>query len=693
MELKSFLVVIFGLSLCLFALLYGLGRLLSIRERKRGLAWTPEQNIPSRLRNTLSAILLRSYALAVKIPLLRHEVMKVRQRLSLLHRYDEFSLRRATMKFVILLALLFGSAFGLLTAWNPGLVFAVSLLLAIAVIQGNLLDGYVNRLEQKLLEQMLDWFTAVRHAFHRHGMVEDSIQESIDQVPAEIGIHAEMLYAALTDSKPDEALDKYYETAPNRFLKVFAGISRLVMEFGDRKTERRSLYLRGISGLAEEIQLELIRRKKLDYLLQGLNIIALVPFFFTKPIEWWARMNFPLMNQFYLSKLGLVVKIGIFVVILLCYVLLQKLKGDRVMPPYRAGQSRRLPWEVQLQRLSFVRKLGGIFTPSSSTAAYSRLEQLLKDNNHHLNVGQFQIRRIAVFGICTLLATGSLFYMHGQSRGWIMREPPANTVFFGTMSEEDSRTAAKEAKQDRQIMLKLGMKAELESKEIAEAVATGWSAVGGKPDEKQLAAITQRILDKMDRWNQEYMKWWELLLSVLAGCAGYFTPLWVLKFQRRMRLMDMRHEVYQFQTMISILRELERISVEEILDWLHNYAVIFKAPLQKCLLHYGHGGEDALREMKEEAVLDEFRQLCDKLLLAAEKITIRDAFDELESDMSYQFERRRLDYEKSLDVKAGWGRMLGFCPMYCLIFAYLVIPLIWMSFQQMDIYFKQIQHI
>lgn len=162
-------------------------------------------------------------------------------------------------------------------------------------------------------------------------------------------------------------------------------------------------------------------------------------------------------------------------------------------------------------------------------------------------------------------------------------------------------------------------------------------------------------------------------------------------FQRSMRLMDMRHEVYQFQTMIAILRELERISVEEILEWLASYAVIFRTPLQKCLLDYGHGAEAALEELKREVVLDEFRRLADKLLLASEKITIADAFDDLDSEMSYHFEQRRLDYEKSIDVKAGFGRMIGFAPMYSLVFAYLVFPLIWMSFQQMGLYFEQIQ--
>src|SRR5690606_39075382 len=109
--------------------------------------------------------------------------------------------------------------------------------------------------------------------------------------------------------------------------------------------------------------------------------------------------------------------------------------------------------------------------------------------------------------------------------------------------------------------------------------------------------------------------------------------------------------------------------------------------------NYSQGAEAALREMKEEVTLEEFGRFADKLLLAAEKITLAKAFDDLEHEMSYQFERRRLEYEKSLDTRAGLGRLIGFTPMYSLVFAYLVVPLIWMSFKQMDLYFEHIQKI
>lgn len=692
MELKSFLMILVGLSLCCFLLLLGLGKLIAKREEEQGLSLADRGHPSSRLiRGGLNILFLRSYALFMKLPPLRFYVLKVRFRLSVLQVYDEFSLRRQTIKIVYLILGTLTFVIGVLTAMNPNLIFFLSLLIAAVVIQGLILDGYINRLEKKLLEQMLDLFGAVRLAYHRHGMVEDAIDESIESVGEEIALHAHRIYDALSDVKPDEALEKYYEVAPNRFLRAFAGISRMIMEFGDRKKDKGSLYLRGLASLTGEIQLDLIRRSKLDYLLKGLNLIALVPIFFTKPIEIWARRNFPLMDQFYLSKAGILAKLGIFLIILICYLLLQKLKSEEETD-YKAGRNRN-PWESALRKWRLVRKCSAWFTPRFKSAAYERIHKLLKDSNHHLSVETLQIRRLVIFLLCVVVTTGTFSYLHLKSRSWILNEPPASYVFFGTMSQDDAEAAAEIVDMDKQVMAETGMDSNREYDQIAASITQVMAERGLQPNDNQLVATAERVIDKLKRWNAEYLKWWELLLSLIAGWIGYCVPVWTLMFQRRMRLMDMRQEVYQFHTMISILKELERISVEEILDWLHSYAVIFKIPLQKCLLHFGHGGEEALRQMKEEAGLDEFRQLADKLLLATEKITISDAFDELESEMAYHFERRRLDYEKSLDTKAGIGRIIGFAPMYCLVFVYLVIPLIWMSFQQMGIYFEQIQHI
>lgn len=649
------------------------------------------------IENWLSPVLLKSYAICMKVPPLRYYVYRCRKRLGAVHVRDEFELRRITMKLVYSMLLIMTTGMLFLLLLNPTISFLIVLIITGVVIQGLILDSYVHRLEVRLLEQMLRFFTAVRHAYHRHGMVADSIEEAGESVGEEMSYHANMLYEALTSAKPEEELDKYNQVAPSRFLKAFGGISRLIMEFGDRKRTQGSIYLNGISNLTEEIQLDLIRRSKLDYLLKGLHVIALVPLFFTKPVEVWARSNFPLMDYFYLSKFGIIIKILLFVIILISYVLLQKLQNEDETT-YRAGEDRK-PWEAKAYQWTWVRIAVSWFMPSEGSNQAYKTKQLLKETNHSLQYSWFQLRRLTLFVVSALLSLAVVIGIHEVTKSRIMEEAPSGYVMFGKMNGKDEAAAIAMTKLEAAIIEEAKASGDssneaittLVSNQISNQISNQMKDEHHKQDNNEIMAVTDRVLDKLNRLNNEYLKWWEIVISLGIGAIAYYTPYLLLLFRRKMLLMQMRQEVYQFGTMIMMLKELERISVEEILEWMHTYAVIFKMPIQRCLLHYDHDAELALKQLKEEIILDEFQHLVDKLLLSVEKIPIQKAFDDLQSDMTYHFERRRLAYEKSIDVKAGIGRMIGFTPMYALIFGYLVIPLIWMSFKQMDIYFTQIQ--
>ena len=106
-------------------------------------------------------------------------------------------------------------------------------------------------------------------------MVEEALYEAAEAGTGEAAEQVRLIYEALTSPDPNEALERYYEVAPNRFLKGFAGVSYMVMEFGDKDRAQGSIYLNGLGNLTQEIHLEILRRDKLDYLLKGLNIIAL----------------------------------------------------------------------------------------------------------------------------------------------------------------------------------------------------------------------------------------------------------------------------------------------------------------------------------------------------------------------------------------------------------------------------------
>lgn len=634
----------------------------------------------------LGSILLQSYRLGMKVPLLSAYILQVQKRISFRHVGDEPSLRRLTMTVVLIILGGYGGISVILFLLQPGIAFVILSVLCAVVLNSLVLDMCLSRMEKRLLVQMLDLFADVRHRYHQHGMVEEALYEAAEAGTGEAAEQVRLIYEALTSPDPNEALERYYEVAPNRFLKGFAGVSYMVMEFGDKDRAQGSIYLKGLGNLTQEIHLEILRRDKLDYLLKGLNIIALAPVLFTAPIERWARVSFPTMDEFYRSKIGFVTKISIYVIIILAYLLLQRLQQyDETR--YRSGHKH--SWLDQfLYRQTFIRKLAMLFASKPGSAQYSQTIRLMRESSSELKYEWLAIRRVMLFAGCLVLTMVCILLLHQVERSHILYDPIRDDRMFGAMAEADLRKAEEKTALDQSVLESVEMNRGATYEEVSKAIQQ-LSPVQLDHD-TQNETIT-RIMQKLEVYNNQYVRWWEMIIAIVMGVAGYYMPVWLMLFQRKMRSMDMRHEIYQFQTVISILREMDRMSVEEILEWLNRFAVIFKRPLQKCLLHFEHGPELALEQLKEEAGLPEFQRLVDKLQLALGKISIREAFDDLESMMAFYFEQRKQEYSKMIDVKASWGRTIGFTPMYALIFLYLVIPLVGMSFLQMSIYYEQIQ--
>ncbi|WP_433581228.1 hypothetical protein [Paenibacillus amylolyticus] len=686
MTIKWILLLV--LSICAGGLLITLLVLSMLRHRGGGSPSQPGVILAPSGKGLkgVGSILLQSYRLGMKVPLLSAYILQVQKRISFRHVGDEPSLRRLTMTVVLIILGGYGGISVILFLLQPGIAFVILSVLCAVVLNSLILDMCLSRMEKRLLVQMLDLFADVRHRYHQHGMVEEALYEAAEAGTGEAAEQVRLIYEALTSPDPNEALERYYEVAPNRFLKGFAGVSYMVMEFGDKDRAQGSIYLKGLGNLTQEIHLEILRRDKLDYLLKGLNIIALAPVLFTAPIERWARVSFPTMDEFYRSKIGFVTKISIYVIIILAYLLLQRLQQyDETR--YRSGHKH--SWLDQLlYRQTFIRKLAMLFAAKPGSAQYSQTIRLMRESSSELKYEWLAIRRVMLFAGCLILTMVCILLLHQVERNHILYDPIRDDRMFGAMAEADLRKAEEKTALDQSVLESVEMNRGATYEEVSKALQQ-LSPVQLDHD-TQNETIT-RIMQKLEVYNKQYVRWWEMIIAILMGVAGYYMPVWLMLFQRKMRRLDMRHEIYQFQTVISILREMDRMSVEEILEWLNRFAVIFKRPLQKCLLHFEHGPELALEQLKEEAGLPEFQRLVDKLQLALGKISIREAFDDLESMMAFYFEQRKQEYSKMIDVKASWGRTIGFTPMYALIFLYLVIPLVGMSFLQMNIYYEQIQ--
>lgn len=630
----------------------------------------------------------RSYIYAIRIPLIKGYVHKIRKRLSSIHTYDELTLRKESMRITILA--LGGLSFSvlLLSLIGNDLTFTFFVLLGAVVINGTLIDNFVNKVSDRLLYQQTELIEDTRHLYSQYKMVDEAILSAAEVSKYEISTHARKIYETITASKPEEKLQAYYEVAPNRFLKVFAGISFLVKEYGDKKLpEKGSMYLHSLDRLKGEILEEILYRKKLRYYLNSLAIMAIVPVFALKPIEVWANKIFPAMDEFYTSKLGYIIKIVIFMVVLLSYIFIKKIQDNEDVN--NTAHPSKHKFLKGLYKKKPIKILVDKFVPDQHTKNYFDMDKLLKDTNQSLTIESFFLQRIIAFVVVVLISISLFTYMHTItiSHTYTSYSLFRDTMTIGKMSPEEELKVAEVNEFDRSIIDQLKGVRENVKDNVAILVN---SELGKGTDSDEITKATNRITAKVITINNEYFKWWELLISICIGILAYHVPKWLLQFQRKMREMQMKIEVNQMHTIIAMLSEFERVSVETILEWMERFSIIFRTPLKKCLLNFESGSMEAMNELVVEAPFPPFVRTIERLQNALERIPVKEAFADLETDRNYYLEDRKQENEKIINKKANWGRTLGFAPMNTVVFLYLVFPFIYVSITSGSALYEQL---
>ena len=239
---------------------------------------------------SMEVIYQKLYIFYLRTPFLRRYLLKIRRRLEIINLDDEYITRTQSSKILtrtLLTLVPIIIAIFALTGGNT--LLRVILLIFTVFMVDTFIDGRVDKIDSELLKQQINFFSEIRHAYHEYNMVEEAIyQVAQDDDAPEMSRQAEKIYEILISDDPEGELEKYYDIAPNSYLKEFAGISYLTKEFGDRQVDGGSLYLKNLNNITQELQLELLKRDKLNYVFQSLSVIALVPMLCLEPIKNWA---------------------------------------------------------------------------------------------------------------------------------------------------------------------------------------------------------------------------------------------------------------------------------------------------------------------------------------------------------------------------------------------------------------------
>ena len=634
---------------------------------------------------SLEILFQKLYITYLKTPFLKRYVLKLRRRLEIINIQDEYTTRRETAKILTkTLALIVPVVVVTIILTRSNYLLLFILILFELFMIDTFIDGSVDKIDNNLLKEQLEFFAEIRHAYHEFNMVEEAIYQVSQDDEKNISRQGEKIYEVLISDDPETELEKYYDIAPNSFLKEFAGVSYLTKEFGDRKVDGASLYLKNVNNITQEMQLEILKRDKLNYVFQSLSIISAIPVLFLEPLKRWAISSFSFTASWYNGKSGMIVQIILLILTVLSYTLVRKLKDNGSTGMNTKNTEN--PWQEKLYKKSYVKKVVDLFIPKKGTKEYRKTTQMLKDAASPLKMEWLYVNRVTI-AIVTFVASFMIFaQLHRIAIDYVYSEPTTDYNILGELSQKDEQKAMEKTEQDNIILNKFRGKLKTTKDQIEREVKKLDYYEEAEDDE--ITKAVDRIYKKLNIVNSENVQWFEILLAFVFMVIAYMSQIWILMFQVKMRQLEMEDEVMQFQTIILMLMRIERVNVEIILEWLERYSNIFKAPITKCLNNYEAGAWEALEEMKEEISYTQLIRIVESLQAAVEKIPIKEAFDELDSERDYYQEKRKESNDRLISRKALIGKGIGFAPLVGIFVGYLIVPLVFIGFTSMSAAFN-----
>ncbi|MBN2220972.1 MAG: hypothetical protein JW708_02120 [Vallitaleaceae bacterium] len=602
---------------------------------------------------------LRLYEVYQKFFLLRSLVKRIEKGLALSTETNEkhtiYRIVNVSNGLIVLYLLLISSFYSL----TQNAMYSLLFLIFLWFLVESYLDYFITRSHYRLLEQLSRFIGLVRQKFYEYKTVDEAIYEALQCMETqdrEMMILGEKIYDLFVVTQREVAMEKFLQIAPDAFIKIFVNLSFMTYEYGDKISEGQSVYQNNLSFILKNLRLEIDKRKRLNYALKSMNFIVVIPLFLLSVMKNWAVHSFAMLGKFYDSALGEYVEIATIIVIFLAMLLLQKIQNvDGVRQK-----------DFRIKKI-----LDRIPIPLTS---------------------ELKIQWFLTFGV--FLA--SLVIMMGVQSGnqWKLKDKVYyEDSFLGAQLDNLVVTARKvESNVDYSFVKEYAkeyfLHKERGEEDVIQEQIQLW--IQEHPMDGQEMGREKRIIEKIEQYKENSIQWWQIVLCVAFAAIAYHLPILQHRINIKITAMDMEDEVVAFRSIIIMLMQNESLGVYEILEWLENYAIYYKEVLYCCLMEFSSGGTEALQNLWQKVKNEDMKKIAFQLMMAADDISIREAFDEVLQEKANFLEDRKWRNEKLIEKKILLGNNIGFLPTYCMIIFYLILPMVYTSANELERFFRQV---
>ncbi len=509
---------------------------------------------------------------------------RIEHRISLLYPASRYSVIKMSEKYLIkvYLAALLAVA-GLLAFAEISLYYGCLVTMVVYVMVNSFINTELGRQEEKLLKLFEEFISEVHFHYQFDGMLYEAVEKAIEKVPYEMSIHGQLILSYLKNAYLGKG-DDYREISPNNLFLTFYSLSFTVLTYGDKNDDTGSIYLKNLSYLKEDVNVEILKRRKLSSQFIGLSLVTILPVFSIKFIEAWAVSNMPELRSRYEGFSGIITTVILILMTIGIYKIISILKN-----PFHTRECKS-KWTEKLLQIYFVDETV-FFLIRKTYKSSEKLNYLLKSIVYPYDIKEFILRRIVFSGITMTV------------------------VFVVELS----------------IGLEIGI---------------------------------------------------SILISFLSAVVCYMFLYAKILVKRQIMIMDSEEEIVRFQSVILMLMHMDRITIEQVLNQISDFAVIFKEEVEGMINKFSYLGMKVFEDVKENTGFMPLEKLMDGFI-ASDMLGIESAFSGMETDRRYYVEKHKQENEEIVAKKAVIAKGLAFIPICAIIIVKLILPFVMEGMNQL----------
>lgn len=621
-------------------------------------------------RNTKSRVLHSIYVFFNSFALTGNFIKRIRKRYEILEPGDIRKTEEDTIKTVLLVWGLSLSAFiiGAFIEFSITMI-AVCGILAYAITT-SILFSSIHKKEIELAKQLDQFIDATEHEYYATNMIETTLENLCSDAPEPIRSHMQKILEIL-DSGEDQDVTAYIDTTPNKFLQLYLSACMLVNNYDDKNVHGVSLFVTNLNHIKTEIGIWLRSQKLIEHKFKFHNVMILAPLCFIRVIDHSLVTAYDgLTAAYYKGAYGIIVSSFLCFAGFMIFNYSNRLKN---MDYHDDNEHLFLQY---LSNIPFVKRTLDAYE-DRNYGKCMKMNRVLHQLGANMNIRFLQIQRflwmVGTF-IVSVIICGTIIT---SSRGIVLTTTSnLESALMYLVPDEQTRTTYVSYSIDLSEQLK---DFDIEQDTVKNKVISD----NITEDEAIQTLISDSVYDKVSKYQNTYFQWWYLLICAMIGIFGYQLPYILVMSRKDILVIAQENEVVQFQSIISMLMHIDQITVEDVLEWLDRFSILFKSSLDICIADMAAGEDDALDKLKENEPYLPFQRIVDNFA-DADKVGIENAFIEIDGDRESTQKKREQDSNMYIAEKANVSLILAFVSLLLLLLLYFSGPVLLSSMQSMN---------